>query len=114
MVPEFSTRLFNNADVLKRYLRNNCIAAGLLFPLIGGGTLLGIRLTSDISAWLGFDLYFWGFLFSVFGFYAASRHAFPENHPSAAFVSVLSMLVWVIFTVLIGLAAACVRLALLH
>ena len=106
---EFSTRLFENADILKRYLRNNSIAAGLLFPMAFAICLVDIPFRFDASSGVYFDFCFWTLLFSIFGFYAAARDAFPDDFPCARCISALSAAMWVLFTAMVGFATSLLR-----
>jgi len=108
-VTDLSTRLFENADILKRYLRNNSIAAALLFPMAFAICLIDIPFRFDASSGVYFDVCFWTFLFSVFGFYAAARDAFPDEFPWVGCVSALSATMWVGFTAMVGLASFVLR-----
>ena len=90
---DFGTKLYENGDVLRRYVRNNSIVALVFFPLAGVITFFKIDMSWDFG--------FWGFVFMVYAFYTASYAAFPEESEWGPILSLISTFMWMAFVGLV-------------
>ena len=101
IVADLSLKLFHNAELLHRYLRNNCIAAAVFFPIVVTLILLNIRASPDIL--------FFSAILVMESFYGACRNAFHDDSPWAMPLCMGSAAIWSVFGLLLGASTLAAR-----